>query len=76
MSVPQSTNAKTTIVESPNGDSCDDIYRNHLGQEFPLKKGFCQDLEKRGLLDLLSSSEPKQIGFTLDWYRHSMRLGV
>jgi serine/threonine protein kinase len=37
------------------------------------KKTFCQDLEKRELLDLLCSGEPEELGFTLGWYRHSLR---
>ncbi|KAJ5360338.1 hypothetical protein N7517_009529 [Penicillium concentricum] len=41
-------------------------------EEFLSKKEFCQSLEKRRLLDLLSSGEPEQIGFTFDWYRHSI----
>lgn len=34
------------------------------------KKAFCEDLVKRGLLDLLSSGEPEHLGFSFDWYRH------
>lgn len=40
-------------------------------EEFLWKKEFCQDLEKRGLLELLSSGAPEKIGFDFDWYRHS-----
>lgn len=36
------------------------------------KREICQDLEKRGLLELLLSGEPEQIGFSFDWYRHSL----
>ncbi|KAL2866197.1 uncharacterized protein BJX67DRAFT_355961 [Aspergillus lucknowensis] len=39
---------------------------------FTTKKAICQDLEKRGLLHVLSSGEPEQLGFTFDWYRHSL----
>ncbi|KAI9368427.1 protein kinase [Aspergillus egyptiacus] len=35
-------------------------------------KEFCQDLEKRGFLNLLSSGDPEHLGFTFDWYRHSL----
>jgi serine/threonine protein kinase len=42
-------------------------------EEFLSRKEFCQDLEKRGLLQALSSGEPEQIGFTFDWYRHSLQ---
>jgi hypothetical protein len=34
------------------------------------KIALCNDLEKRGLLDLLSSGAPKELGFKLEWYRH------
>lgn len=39
-------------------------------EDFSSRKAYCQDLEKRGLLDTLSSGEPEQLGFTLKWYRH------
>ncbi|KAL6229105.1 hypothetical protein BDW75DRAFT_235450 [Aspergillus navahoensis] len=39
---------------------------------FTSKKAFCQELEKHGLLCVLCSGEPEQIGFTFDWYRHSL----
>ncbi|CEL11366.1 hypothetical protein ASPCAL14469 [Aspergillus calidoustus] len=41
-------------------------------EDFTSKKAFCQELEKRGLLSGLCSGEPEQIGFTFDWYRHSL----
>jgi hypothetical protein len=41
-------------------------------EDFTSKKAFCQELEKRGLLCVLCSGEPEQIGFTFDWYRHSL----
>ncbi|KAJ5958619.1 uncharacterized protein N7479_005769 [Penicillium vulpinum] len=53
--VPHSTNAEEKIAEQANGDSCDDVYQNRLEEDFLSKKEYCQDLEKRGLLDLLSS---------------------
>ncbi|KAJ5367266.1 hypothetical protein N7541_001207 [Penicillium brevicompactum] len=37
------------------------------------EREFCQDLERRGLLHTLSSGEPEKIGFTFDWYRHSLQ---
>lgn len=55
-----------------HSDNEDDANKNNLGDEFLAKRAFCQDLEKRGLLRLLSSGEPEQIGFTFDWYRHSL----
>jgi hypothetical protein len=71
----QSTTSEVTIAERANGDSCDDVDQYLLGEdseEFLSKREFCQDLEKRGLLHLLSSGEPEQIGFTFEWYRHSL----
>lgn len=49
-----------------------EVDKNCLGEEFVSEKEFCLDLEKRGLLHVLSSGEPEEIGFTLDWYRHSL----
>jgi len=53
-----------------NGDSCD-VDQDHSIEGFSLKRAFCQDLEKRGLVQLLSSGEPEQLGFTFEWYRHT-----
>ena len=65
--VRQRTNEATNT--DLGGDTFDDADRGLLGSRS--EKEFCQDLEKRGLLDLLSSGEPEHIGFTLEWYRHS-----
>lgn len=50
----------------------DEANQNRVGDEFLVKKEFCQDLVKHGLLRLLSSGEPEQIGFTFNWYRYSL----
>lgn len=57
----------------PNSDSCHNVHqdRDPPAKDFSSKRTFCQDLAKRGLLDLLSSGEPEQLGFTLEWYRHT-----
>ena len=61
--------------ERTSGDHFDEMVQNDLGKEFSSTREFCQDLEQRGLLRLLSSGEPEQIGFTFEWYRHkSLRL--
>ena len=65
--VRQRTNEATNT--DLGGDTFDDADRGLVGSRS--EKEFCQDLEKRGLLDLLSSGEPEHIGFTLEWYRHS-----
>lgn len=49
-----------------HGDS-----RDHLAEDFSSKRALCQDVEKRGLLQLLSSGEPEKLGFTFEWYRHA-----
>jgi hypothetical protein len=68
----QRVNGEVTKAKRSNSDNYDGVNQNRLGDEFLLKKEFCRDLEKRGLLQVLSSGEPEQIGFTLDWYRHSL----
>ncbi|EER42688.1 protein kinase [Histoplasma capsulatum var. duboisii H88] len=54
-----------------NDDSNCNVDEDHLAEDLASKKAFCQDLEKRGLLHLLSSGEPEQLGFTFDWYRYT-----
>lgn len=68
----QRINGEVTKAEEPNSDNGGDEDQSRSGEEFLSKKAFCQDLEKRGLLHVLSSGEPEQIGFTFDWYRHSL----
>ncbi|CAG8238824.1 unnamed protein product [Penicillium salamii] len=60
-----STHTSTLLNEGIDSED-----HNRSGEEFILKKEFCQELEKRGLLDVLSAGEPEQIGFTFDWYRY------
>ncbi|CRG88600.1 hypothetical protein PISL3812_05631 [Talaromyces islandicus] len=63
---------KETSVGS-NGEEEKTEVENISGDEFEgfsSKKEFCQDLENRGLLDLLCSGEPQDIGFKFEWYRH------
>lgn len=45
--------------------------QNLSTKDFASTKKFCQRLEARGLLHMLSSGEPEQLGFTFEWYRHS-----
>lgn len=58
-----------TLFAERTSDTCDNVDQDHL-EDIPSKKAFCQDLEKRGLLDLLSSGEPDELGITFEWYRH------
>ncbi|KAJ5940110.1 hypothetical protein N7516_000278 [Penicillium verrucosum] len=67
-----SVQRETTIAERDSGDDRDGVDESCLEEEFISKREFCQDLEKRGLLHALCSGEPEQIGFTFDWYRHSV----
>ncbi|KAL2859091.1 protein kinase [Aspergillus pseudodeflectus] len=46
-----------------------DDYNGH-GEDLCSKRALCRDLEQRGLLEILSSAEPEQLGFSLEWYRH------
>mgnify|MGYP002718608218 FL=1 len=66
------TNMLLNERSDTTGSNRDDMNHNRLGEQFILKKEICQDLEKRGLLHQLSLGEPEQIGFTFDWYRHSL----
>lgn len=61
----KSTDGEATTAEEANGKSCDEAPIS-LGEGFTSEKEFCQDLEKRGLLHLLSFGELEQIGFTFD----------
>ncbi|KAJ5243629.1 hypothetical protein N7489_003725 [Penicillium chrysogenum] len=68
------TREPTKPEEANDGEP--DGYSGGIGQhdstvDFSLKSIFCQNLEKRGLLHMLSLGEPEQLGFTVEWYRHS-----
>ncbi|DAA74748.1 TPA_exp: Uncharacterized protein A8136_3064 [Trichophyton benhamiae CBS 112371] len=68
-------NGRETEAEITNGeelDGCSRESRQNDLEDISSKRTFCQDLEKRGLLRMLSSGEPEQLGFTLEWYRHSI----
>jgi hypothetical protein len=69
--VTERTNDETSSRRESNGDSRDDVDLDNLTEEFFPKKVFCQVLVKRGLLNLLSSGEPIDLGFTFEGYRHS-----
>ncbi|KAJ5609913.1 hypothetical protein N7528_009179 [Penicillium herquei] len=46
--------------------------QSHLEEDFVWRQGYCQALAKGGLLEALSKGDPEDIGFTFDWYRHSL----
>ncbi|KAJ5585416.1 uncharacterized protein N7459_005216 [Penicillium hispanicum] len=68
----QSDHSEVTTAEQASADNRDDVDQNCFEEDFSSKKKFCQNLEKRGLLRVLSSGEPEEIGFTFEWYRHSL----
>ncbi|KAI1910190.1 hypothetical protein LOZ12_006283 [Ophidiomyces ophidiicola] len=56
---------KTTHDTSTNKlDAAEDYGLS--AEEFLASKQFCQDIESRGLIHLLSSAEPKEMGFTFN----------
>lgn len=57
-------NDEATNRREPNDGSCDDY--DYWVENFSSKTAICQDFEKRELLQLLSSGEPEQIGFTFE----------
>ncbi|EKV13711.1 hypothetical protein PDIG_36220 [Penicillium digitatum PHI26] len=67
----QSVRGESRIAKRVCGDHNDVVDQNCLEKDFLSKKEFCQDLEKRGLLEALTLGEPEEIGFTFDWYRYS-----
>jgi hypothetical protein len=54
-----------------HGDAWDNEDRDHVAEDFSSNRVLCQEVEKRGLLQLLSSGEPEKLGFTLAWYRYA-----
>lgn len=70
----QSTNKVTNTTPANdkklNGDRCDGANQDYSAEVYLLSRKLCQDLEKDGLLLLLSSGEPEQLGFTFQWERH------
>lgn len=70
--VSQGINGDAATAERADGDCCQEMDQSLLLEEFLSKKEFCKDLEKRGLLHVLSSGEPEELGFSFDWYRHSL----
>ncbi|KAF2757381.1 kinase domain-containing protein [Pseudovirgaria hyperparasitica] len=38
---------------------------------FLRNKAICEDLDRRGLLDLLATNDPEQLGLALAWYRYT-----
>ncbi|KAL3485432.1 kinase domain-containing protein [Aspergillus germanicus] len=60
---PESESTEEAEDKCTAEDKCD-------GEDVASKIAVCEDLEKRGLLELLSSGAPKELGFKVEWYRH------
>lgn len=63
---------QASITKETSSATCDDMGQTQLEEDFLSKREFCKELESRGLLEVLSSGEPEQLGFKLEWYRHSL----
>ena len=75
--IPSIPELQTGEANKPGGaEGCEQDSHNRgmnqdcLEEDFTAKHAFCKDLDTRGLLRMLSSGEPEQLGFTLAWYRH------
>ncbi|KAJ5787127.1 serine/threonine protein kinase [Penicillium paradoxum] len=55
--------------EVANGDDYYKVDQKHPGEHLSSKQEFCPGLEKRGLLRLLASSKPMELGFNME-HRH------
>ncbi|KAK2797565.1 hypothetical protein FQN50_009160 [Emmonsiellopsis sp. PD_5] len=55
--------------EVANGDGYHEVDQKRSNEHISSKEKFCQDLEKRGLLRLLTSSTPTELGFSME-HRH------
>ncbi|KAJ5573786.1 serine/threonine protein kinase [Penicillium hispanicum] len=64
---------RTSICRIPrrvtNGHDHDNVDQDHSGEHLSSKQEFCWDLEKRGLLRLLTSGKPMELGFIME-HRH------
>lgn len=55
--------------EVTNGDGCCNVDQDHSGEPLSSKREICRDLEQRGLLRLLTSGKPMELGFGME-HRH------
>lgn len=61
-------------LRKPDSNSCEVLNQNHSSDDYLSKNAICKELVRCGLLDLLSSGEPEQLGFQVEWYRHSYQV--
>lgn len=47
-------------------DDCHNVNQDRSGESLLKKREFCQDLEKHGLLRLLTSGIPMELGFSME----------
>jgi serine/threonine protein kinase len=66
----KATQPEAVDFENPDG-SAGDMGQDHSPGDLSSKKEFCRILEKRGLLEVLCSGEPKELGFELKFYRYA-----
>ncbi|KAL3456784.1 kinase domain-containing protein [Aspergillus heterothallicus] len=60
---------KDTVVEQR--DCIAGVGLTDSDEDFTSKRALCLDFEERGLLEMLSSADPEELGFKVEWYRHS-----
>lgn len=72
------TTDEQAITAGPVGNAINDppldsngTDEDHSADDHSWKEAFCQDLEKRGLLELLSADEAIKLGFPFEFYRYS-----
>lgn len=70
-----------TLLKEPISEACNheaaltnsngyyNVDQDHSGEDFSSKQDLCRDLEKRGLLRLLTSGKPMELGFSM-LHRH------
>lgn len=67
----QRIRGQASITKGASSDTGDNMVQPQFDEDFLSKREICKELENHGLLEVLSSGEPKQLGFALEWYRHS-----
>lgn len=67
----EATNTELASDRETHGESREGVDQHHSARDHLSKRKLCQDLEKDGLLRLLSSGEPEQLEFTPELFRHS-----
>ncbi|KAM3540687.1 hypothetical protein ARSEF1564_006369 [Beauveria bassiana] len=66
----ETTKPDGAMSEIPDGYTLG-IEQHDSAKDFSFKRKLCQNLDRCGLLHVLSSDDPEQLGFKLEWYRHA-----